>query len=198
MAPLLESLAATIDRDQCVIWILDNASDDETVAAIEREQKRLDLSLRLLPGTENIGYIRGVNRAFAALRRGNAVRHGRAAEPGHRGPSRLVAAARRRAERPEGRLGLLAPPAARWHDQQPRQRAPLPWPRLRAGLRRAGFRPAGEARTFFRQRRGPGLSRGNARRHERPVRPVGRFVGGAILLCGRHRLWLASAPGWIR
>ena len=69
IAPLLESLAATIDRENCVIWMLDNASTDGTVDAIVREHKRLELPLHVSNISPNIGYARAANRAFAALRK---------------------------------------------------------------------------------------------------------------------------------
>jgi GT2 family glycosyltransferase len=67
IGPLLRSLAATVDAAQCVLYILDNASTDGTLAAIEREQKALGLSLQLIRSAENIGFTRGNNRAYAAL-----------------------------------------------------------------------------------------------------------------------------------
>jgi GT2 family glycosyltransferase len=67
IGPLLHSLAATIEPGQCAIWILDNASSDATVSIIEREEKVLNLSLRLVRSSLNLGFMRGNNEAFAAL-----------------------------------------------------------------------------------------------------------------------------------
>jgi GT2 family glycosyltransferase len=64
MAPLLGSLAATVDPARCVIWILDNASTDATVETIERECKALNLAVRLTHIDPNIGYARAANRAY--------------------------------------------------------------------------------------------------------------------------------------
>jgi GT2 family glycosyltransferase len=68
IAPLLASLAATVDPDSSVIGILDNASTDGTVAAIEREKKALNLDVRLVTINPNIGYARAANRAFTTFR----------------------------------------------------------------------------------------------------------------------------------
>ncbi len=65
--PLLRSLAATIDPEQCAILVLDNASADATVAVVEHEQKALRLPLRLVRSQENLGFARGNNVAYAAL-----------------------------------------------------------------------------------------------------------------------------------
>jgi GT2 family glycosyltransferase len=67
VGPLLGSLAATVDPGRFVIWILDNASPDATVPAIEREAKALDLPLRLLQSPRNLGFMRGNNEVYAAL-----------------------------------------------------------------------------------------------------------------------------------
>jgi N-acetylglucosaminyl-diphospho-decaprenol L-rhamnosyltransferase len=68
IAPLLASLAATIDPSQCVIWLLDNASTDGTVAAAEHEQERLRLPLRIVPLGANLGFGRASNEALTACR----------------------------------------------------------------------------------------------------------------------------------
>ena len=67
LAPLLRSLAATIDPAQSVIAIWDNASTDGTLAAIERERAALGLDLRVTASKENVGFVRANNQALAAL-----------------------------------------------------------------------------------------------------------------------------------
>jgi len=67
MAPLLRSLAATIDPARCVIVIWDNASTDATLAIIEQERPALGLDLRVMSSKENVGFMRGNNEAYAAL-----------------------------------------------------------------------------------------------------------------------------------
>jgi GT2 family glycosyltransferase len=67
ITPLLESLAATIDRSQCVIWMLDNASTDTTVETITRERKRLDLPIYLSHIDPNIGYACAANQALTSF-----------------------------------------------------------------------------------------------------------------------------------
>jgi N-acetylglucosaminyl-diphospho-decaprenol L-rhamnosyltransferase len=67
IGPLLGSLAATVDPGRCAIWILDNASSDATVPVIERERKALNLPLRLVRSSLNLGFARANNEAYAAL-----------------------------------------------------------------------------------------------------------------------------------
>jgi GT2 family glycosyltransferase len=69
IAPLLRSLAATVDASATVVVIWDNASSDATLAVIERERPSLGLDLRVLPSKENLGFMRGNNAAYAALQR---------------------------------------------------------------------------------------------------------------------------------
>jgi GT2 family glycosyltransferase len=73
--PLLESLAATIDPAQCAICVLDNASTDGTVPAIEREMKRLKLPMQLVKNMRNDGYARANNEAFTALQADDPCQH---------------------------------------------------------------------------------------------------------------------------
>ncbi len=68
IAPLLRSLADTIDPAETVIWVFDNASKDETVTIAEREKWELNLPVRILRSETNFGFMRGNNEAFAALR----------------------------------------------------------------------------------------------------------------------------------
>ena len=68
IGPLLRSLAATVDPGRCAIWILDNASTDATAPVIEREGKALNLPLRLVRSSLNLGFARANNEAYAALR----------------------------------------------------------------------------------------------------------------------------------
>jgi GT2 family glycosyltransferase len=68
VGPLLGSLAATLDLARSVVWILDNASTDGTVAAIERENGALNLPLHLIRSERNLGFTGANNRAFAAMR----------------------------------------------------------------------------------------------------------------------------------
>lgn len=75
IGPLLRSLAATIPPGECEICVLDSASTDETVAAIEREQASLRLPLRVIREEENIGFARGNNQAYAALQAGSPCEH---------------------------------------------------------------------------------------------------------------------------
>jgi GT2 family glycosyltransferase len=67
MAPLLRSLAATLNCVPHAIVIWDNASSDQTLAVIERERAALGLDLRVMPSRENAGFMRANNRAYAAL-----------------------------------------------------------------------------------------------------------------------------------
>jgi hypothetical protein len=67
IAPLLSSLAATVDRERCAIWIWDNASTDGTVPVIEREGKVLNLSPHLIRSAGNVGFARANNELYAAL-----------------------------------------------------------------------------------------------------------------------------------
>jgi GT2 family glycosyltransferase len=67
VGPLLSSLAATIDPAQTEIWILDNASPDGTLAALDRELAVLQLPAHLIRSNENLGFMRANNRAFAEL-----------------------------------------------------------------------------------------------------------------------------------
>jgi GT2 family glycosyltransferase len=69
VGPLLRSLAETIEPGQCAIWILDNASPDATLAAIEHEQKALNLPLRLIKSPVNLGFMRANNEVYAAMQR---------------------------------------------------------------------------------------------------------------------------------
>jgi N-acetylglucosaminyl-diphospho-decaprenol L-rhamnosyltransferase len=64
---LLRSLAPTIDRAQCVVCLWDNASSDGTVTVVEREQKALDLPLRVIRSEVNLGFPRANNEAYVAL-----------------------------------------------------------------------------------------------------------------------------------
>jgi GT2 family glycosyltransferase len=67
IGPLLASLAATIDPARSEIWVLDNASPDGTLAAIEREKEALPLSLHLIRSERNLGFMRGNNEAYARM-----------------------------------------------------------------------------------------------------------------------------------
>ncbi len=67
IGPLLRSLAATIEPERCAVWILDSASGDATVGVIEHEQKALNLPLRLIKSTVNVGFARGNNEVYAAM-----------------------------------------------------------------------------------------------------------------------------------
>jgi len=67
IGPLLRSVASTVDPARCAIWILDNASSDATVAVIEREGEALNLPLRLVRSSANLGFARANNEAYAAL-----------------------------------------------------------------------------------------------------------------------------------
>lgn len=67
--PLLRSLAATIDFAQTVIWVADNASADGTPEEFSRVARELGLPLRVIPTGGNLGFMRGNNIAYAALRR---------------------------------------------------------------------------------------------------------------------------------
>ena len=75
VGPLLRSLAATIDPAQVTIFLLDNASADGTVAAIEREQAALKLPLRIERSAENLGFARGNNVAYAKLQAESPCEH---------------------------------------------------------------------------------------------------------------------------
>ena len=68
VGPLLSSLGATIDPADTVIWVLDNASTDGTVAALERVKGDLKLPLHLLQSERNLGFTGANNKAFEALR----------------------------------------------------------------------------------------------------------------------------------
>ncbi len=67
VGPLLASLAATVDPAQCEIWILDNASPDGTVGALEREKRWHNLPLHLIYSERNLGFVRGNNEAYARM-----------------------------------------------------------------------------------------------------------------------------------
>jgi GT2 family glycosyltransferase len=67
VGPLLASLAATIDPAQTEIWILDNASPDGTLAALERELAASTLPVHLIRSAENLGFMRANNRVLAEL-----------------------------------------------------------------------------------------------------------------------------------
>ena len=67
IAPLLRSLAATVDPAVSAIWIVDNASTDATVAIIEHEQKELGLPLRMIRSPVNLGFMRANNEAYVAM-----------------------------------------------------------------------------------------------------------------------------------
>ena len=67
VAPLLASLAATVDPDQTEIWIWDNASPDGTVASVEQGKIGLNLSTHLISSDRNLGFMRANNEAFARL-----------------------------------------------------------------------------------------------------------------------------------
>jgi GT2 family glycosyltransferase len=69
IAPLLRSLAATVDPTQTVVVIWDNASSDATLAIIEQERPALGLELRVMPSQENLGFMRGNNAAYAVLQK---------------------------------------------------------------------------------------------------------------------------------
>jgi GT2 family glycosyltransferase len=68
VGPLLASLAATIDPAQTEIWILDNASPDGTLAALDRDLALHALPVHLIRSGENLGFVRANNRVFAELR----------------------------------------------------------------------------------------------------------------------------------
>jgi GT2 family glycosyltransferase len=69
VAPLLKSLSATIDPAQTVILAVDNASPDGTGDEFEQQAAALNLPLRLIRSTENLGFMRGNNLGYAALRK---------------------------------------------------------------------------------------------------------------------------------
>jgi hypothetical protein len=67
IAPLLQSLDATVDHADTVVVVWDNASSDVTLAVIEQERPELRLDLRVLPSRENVGFMRANNAVYAAL-----------------------------------------------------------------------------------------------------------------------------------
>ena len=69
VAPLLKSLAQTIDLAQTVIWAVDNASPDGTADEFEEQALALGLPLRLIRSDENLGFMRGNNVGYAALQK---------------------------------------------------------------------------------------------------------------------------------
>lgn len=69
VAPLLQSLAATIDPAQTTILAVDNASPDGTADEFEQQAAALKLPLRLIRSTENLGFMRGNNVGYAALQK---------------------------------------------------------------------------------------------------------------------------------
>lgn len=67
IASLWQSLAATIDPGRTSICVFDNASTDETVAILKRENAALDLPLQLVCSDVNLGFARANNEAFDRL-----------------------------------------------------------------------------------------------------------------------------------
>jgi GT2 family glycosyltransferase len=67
IGPLWQSLAATVDPRQTSICVFDNASTDETVAILKRENDVLGLSLHLIASKDNFGFARANNEAFDRL-----------------------------------------------------------------------------------------------------------------------------------
>src|ERR1700722_14678908 len=68
IGPLLGSLAATIDPGRCGICLLDNASTDATVSVIEHNENAPKFDLHLVRSSQNLGFARANNEAYAALR----------------------------------------------------------------------------------------------------------------------------------
>ena len=70
IAPLWRSLAATIDRERTSICVFDNASTDQTVEILNRENAVLNLPLQLVRSETNLGFCRANNEAFDVLQAG--------------------------------------------------------------------------------------------------------------------------------
>jgi GT2 family glycosyltransferase len=68
VGPLLQSLARTIDPAITVIWAVDSASPDGTADEFEQQANLLGLPLHLIRSDENLGFMRGNNLAYAALK----------------------------------------------------------------------------------------------------------------------------------
>lgn len=67
IAPLWRSLAATIDPRRTSLCVFDNASTDETVAILKRENAAYPLPLQLVCHDTNLGFARANNEAFDHL-----------------------------------------------------------------------------------------------------------------------------------
>jgi len=67
IAPLWRSLAGKVDPQQTSICVFDNASTDETVDILKRENAILGLPLELICSETNLGFARANNKAFERL-----------------------------------------------------------------------------------------------------------------------------------
>jgi GT2 family glycosyltransferase len=67
IVPLWRSLAATLDPQRTSICVFDNASSDETVAILKRENAVLRLPLQLICSETNLGFAQANNEAFDRL-----------------------------------------------------------------------------------------------------------------------------------